>query len=508
MINKIKDFIIKNKLIQKNDRVIAAVSGGADSVALLLTLRELKEVFRFSLEVVHVEHGIRGEQSLADAKFVENLCENLEVPCHVFRVDVINYAKSHGLGEEEAARILRYEQFHKVAKAASKEHDSLHDNSKEKSPTIKIAIAHHLEDNAETILFQLARGTGIDGVCGIEPIRNIGDKIYYIRPLLNVSRGEIEDFLQKNDQDFCIDCTNSDIQYDRNRIRKNILPQLNQINSQAVLHINETANKLREIRNYFRNEVDKYYKEIVSVNQLNQGIEVYNIEINKLSKCDIAIAKEVIRNVIISCAKKKKDITNKHVLAVYDLINKQSGRKILLPYNLQAMRNYDTIQVFLKNDVKEISENVDYKSIRKYVNVESDFLKKLEELEDGEELIISMNDGTKSHFKLRLIHTSVNSSDLNKKKYTKYLDYDKIKKGFQIRNRQSGDFFVSDSDGHHKKLKSYFIDEKVLASERDHIPLLTQDSEIIWIVGMRIGYSYRISDKTESIIEIQYNGGK
>ncbi|SDY27690.1 tRNA lysidine(34) synthetase TilS [Lachnobacterium bovis] len=496
MINKIKKYIIPNGLIGKDDRIIAAVSGGADSVAMLLILNELKKSLSFYLEVVHVEHGIRGEQSLSDARFVEKLCKNLEIPINIFHVDVINYAKSHGLGEEEAARILRYEKFKKVAFSRA-----------EKSDSVKIAIAHHLEDNTETILFQMARGTGIDGVCGIEPIRHVSKNVYYIRPLLGVSRAEIERFLAEKNQDFCTDSTNSDIQYDRNRIRKNILPQLNQINNQAVLHINETANKLREIRNYFRKEADREYKKIVSIEHDKHGNEVYNININKLSECDIAIAKEVIRTTIISCAKKKKDITNKHVMAVLDLINKQTGRKVLLPYNIQAVVSYETIKVFLKNKVKENKKNVDYKDVRNVIEIKSDFFEKLEELVDGEKLIISLNDGTKSYFSVRLLHASVNPEDLIKKKYTKYLDYDKIKKGFQIRNRRSGDFIVSDSDGHHKKLKSYFIDEKVLASERDHIPLLTQDSEIIWIVGMRIGYSYRISDMTESILEIQYNGG-
>ena len=338
MINKIKEYIIQNGLIGKDDRIIAAVSGGADSVAMLLILNELKKSLSFYLEVVHVEHGIRGEQSLSDARFVEKLCKNLEIPINIFHVDVINYAKSHGLGEEEAARILRYEKFKKVAFSRA-----------EKSDSVKIAIAHHLEDNTETILFQMARGTGIDGVCGIEPIRQVSKNVYYIRPLLGVSRAEIERFLAEKNQDFCTDSTNSDIQYDRNRIRKNILPQLNQINNQAVLHINETANKLREIRNYFRKEADREYKKIVSIEHDKHGNEVYNININKLSECDIAIAKEVIRTTIISCAKKKKDITNKHVMAVFDLINKQTGRKVLLPYNLQAVVSYETIKVFLKN---------------------------------------------------------------------------------------------------------------------------------------------------------------
>ena len=171
-------------MVSPGDKVLAGVSGGADSLCLLLSLRELQETLGFSLEVIHVEHGIRGEESKADAQFVVDLCEKLNVNYMVYEVDVPAFATEQKLGLEEAARILRYEVFEKIAKEKE----------------AKIALAHHKEDNAETILFQLARGSSLAGLCGMQPIRVAENGVCYIRPLLFFQRNEIEEFLIQRKQ--------------------------------------------------------------------------------------------------------------------------------------------------------------------------------------------------------------------------------------------------------------------------------------------------------------------
>ena len=174
MIVQVEKFMRKWNMVPEGGRVLVGVSGGADSVCLCLILYELSTKMNFSLEVIHVEHGIRGEESKNDAVFVEQLCKQRGIVCHIRNVDVPRYAKIHHLGEEEAARILRYQVF---ADAAGQDRN------------VRIALAHHMEDNAETMLFQLIRGSGLDGLCGMRPQRTGTNGEIYIRPFFAVQQG-------------------------------------------------------------------------------------------------------------------------------------------------------------------------------------------------------------------------------------------------------------------------------------------------------------------------------
>ena len=186
MIVQVEKFMRKWNMVPEGGRVLVGVSGGADSVCLCLILYELSTKMNFSLEVIHVEHGIRGEESKNDAVFVEQFCKQKGIVCHIRNVDVPRYAKIHHLGEEEAARILRYQVF---ADAAGQDRN------------VRIALAHHMEDNAETMLFQLIRGSGLDGLCGMRPQRTGTNGEIYIRPFLQCSREQIEQFLEERGQE-------------------------------------------------------------------------------------------------------------------------------------------------------------------------------------------------------------------------------------------------------------------------------------------------------------------
>ena len=193
MTNELLNEWKKEKIVEDGDIVLAGVSGGADSVCLLLMLEQLQKKTDFLLEAVHVEHGIRGEESRKDAAFVKNLCQDHGIRCHIFSVEVPLFAEKHGLGLEEAARILRYDCYKKAAESVKKEFPE---------KKIKLALAHHAEDNAETVLFQMVRGSGLDGLCGMSRRRDEG--IYeLIRPLLAQPREEIEAFLKECGQSYC-----------------------------------------------------------------------------------------------------------------------------------------------------------------------------------------------------------------------------------------------------------------------------------------------------------------
>ena len=236
MLQKIVQYCKQEKLIEKGDVILAGVSGGADSVCMLLLLIKLQKELEFYLEAVHIEHGIRGAESREDASFVKGLCEKLNIPIQMLSVQALAYAKEQKMSIEEAARVLRYHCYEKATEQFLQDGDEQKNSSK-----IKISLAHHADDNAETVLFQMLRGGGIDGLTGMKPKRELKKGIDIIRPLLPVTRKEIEYFLAEEKQDYRVDSTNEDTIYSRNKIRKLIFPMLEEINTQAVAHINQSA---------------------------------------------------------------------------------------------------------------------------------------------------------------------------------------------------------------------------------------------------------------------------
>lgn len=241
---KAEALIRKYNMIEENDVVIAGVSGGADSVCLLFVLCALKEKYDFSIRVCHVNHGLRGADADADEQFVKELCRKLNVPCRVFHRDVELIARKRKQSPEEAGRMVRREAFEIMCR--------------EEGGT-RIAAAHHCDDNAETILLNLARGTGIRGLCGIRPVYG-----KWIRPLLGVSRGEIESALSEEGISWRRDMSNEDDIYTRNRIRHHILPSLQtQVNPETVRHLNELSRQAQEVWDYISWGVENAWKRCV-----------------------------------------------------------------------------------------------------------------------------------------------------------------------------------------------------------------------------------------------------
>lgn len=230
---EIKRYIGANQLIRPGDGVVVGLSGGPDSVFLLYALHTLQARMGFTLRAVHVHHGIRGAEADRDAAFSEKLCAKLAVPFQAVHVAAPAYAAQHGLSLEEAARILRYEALETARQQLT-------------TPTAWIAVAHHLDDQAETVLHNLVRGAGLRGLAGMENRRN-----HVIRPLLSIKREDILKWLEQNKIAYVTDSTNADPHYTRNRIRSTVLPELREINPEASAHIAHSAALLREADAYF-----------------------------------------------------------------------------------------------------------------------------------------------------------------------------------------------------------------------------------------------------------------
>lgn len=477
MLDTILQYCKKEKLIENGDCVIAGVSGGADSVCMLLLLKELQKKLGFFLEVVHVEHGIRGVESENDAAFVIRLCEELEVPLKLYFVQADTYAKEQKLGLEEAARILRYDCYVQATQDVV-------------SARVKIALAHHADDNAETVLFQMIRGSGIDGLSGMRPKRELVSGVEVIRPLLTVTRAQIEAYLNTAGQPYCVDSTNADVSYSRNKIRCDVLPMLSGINTQAVSHINQSAALLRELGDYLQKQV-----KIVSQRILLKQEKGLLILENEWSVLPEVLKKEVLHLAISKAAGQSKDIGRDHVELLADLFALQVGRSISLPYGVRAQRVYEGVLLKEKGQDQK--------------PVEEDFFLELPE----EELASRLEQGAISFdvpggkLLLSLEKVQAKITEISKKTYTKCLDYDKIRDSFQIRTRRTGDYLIVDAEGHSKSLKEYFINEKIPSNMRDKMLLLTAGSKVIWVIGGRISADAKITDNTKRILKVQITGG-
>lgn len=456
MIKKVLDFVEKNRILECGDSVLLGVSGGADSVCLLHVLKELQATLKLTLSVVHVNHGIRGLEAERDADFVKDLCSKLEVK--YFREDrnIPKIADEMGMSEEEAGRHARYETFYQAAHEIKAN---------------KIAIAHNLNDNSETILFNLFRGTGIKGLTGIPCQRDM-----IIRPLLCCTRSEIEEYLRNNNWDFCVDSTNKTTEYSRNRIRLELLPYIQEnINNKAEYNIVNAAKNLEEIADYLECETDKIYDEFVREDViLNGGFSVHN-----------ALFCQVIRRLIERQAGRLKDVTRTHVMAVAELRYQQVSKSVDLPYNLVAERVYEGIRIKKKNNIDELCNGDNLNEIY------------------SEPVLIDGRIIENSQIKITFETAGFNSTNIEELVYTKWLDYDKIER-LTLRKRQPGDYIVVDNQGSRKKLKDYFINEKIPKEKRDDLLLLADGKHVVWIIGYRISSYYKVSDSTSRIIKITY----
>ena len=448
MYQKVKAYVKKWHMLQKEDSVIAGISGGADSVCLLFMLLKLQKELGFALMAVHVNHGIRGAEAERDEAYVKRLCRQWNVRLKVYRENVPAYAKEHGMTEEEAGRDIRRTCFCKVLKEWG---------------GTKIALAHHENDNVETLLWNLCRGTGIRGLGGIAPVNDV-----WIRPLLCVKRQEIESYLKKRGISYCTDTTNADRRYMRNRIRMDIIPYLEDcVNTESVSHMGKTMERMYELEQYILEEVGQYKE---SCTGWKNGRRI--IRQTEYTKIPKALRDNVLHEILCETAGRRKDIEEVHVQMLRDLFTKQVGKRIDLPYGVTAIRTYEGVR-FEKN-IPEAS----------YAGDENEL------------------------FSIRVFDREPGNVTFPEKIYTKWFDYDIIKNTVKIRHRIAGDSIVINRYGGRKKLKQYFTDQKIPQEDRDKIWIAADGDEVLWIVGYRQSQKYQITEKTTKILEIQYYGGE
>ncbi len=472
MLDRVQDFIQKYNMINKGDRIVIGVSGGADSVCLFHVLLKLSPVYNLILFAVHVNHGIRGREADEDEAYVRKICLDNRVPFTLVKADVRGLAAADGLTEEEAGRKVRYDAF---------------GDCFEKNQCNKIAIAHNRNDNAETVLFHLFRGSGIKGLMGIPAVR---DNI--IRPLLCIGREEIEYYLKENGISYQIDRTNLTQDYSRNKIRHQIISFAEkEINSGSVEHIAKAAEKLSEIDAYLDKNIKSAFERVVIHHHEDLA---YEINIEKLRQEDLVIQKGIVRQIFKQLAGQLKDVKEYHVELILALAERQVGKAVDLPYGILAAKGYENITVKNNPGLKPQEKF----QCRDALNPAGE-----QRLSVPGDILIPQ---TNQILHAKLINYKKNMI-IPRNGCTKWFDYDKIKNTVLIRTRKTGDYIQIDSKGSRKKIKTLFIDEKIPREKRELLPLLADGAHIMWVIGGRMSEAYKVSEETEVILEISLDGG-
>ena len=465
MLKKVRDYMREHEMTAPGDAVIVALSGGADSVCLLTVLKQLATP-EFLLRAVHVHHGIRGAEADRDEAFAQKLCESLSVPLCVAYCHVPAYAAEHGLSEEEAGRILRYQV---LEKEAGKWEQELPAGSR-----VKIALAHHRDDNAETILHHLLRGSGLTGLAGIRPVQG-----RRIRPLLCVGREEIRAYLEAGHISWCEDSTNQSPDYTRNRIRNQVLPLLKTaVNEQAEEHILQAGQIIGQADAYLRQQAEEIWKEAVC----GREEDLAAIPLTAFERQPEILKTYLIRHMLDQLHPGWKDIGSRHFTAIAELAGKPVGSRLDLPGGLMARTGYETLEIVRKTE-REVSV-------------------KTESGADGE--IHGRQTVPELHM---TVFSRQKDQEIPKNQYTKWFDYDKIKGTLSVRTRRTGDYLILPSGGS-KTIARYMIDEKIPKEKREQILLLAEGSHVLWVVGFRISEYYKIEEHTENILQVTCDGGK
>lgn len=461
MITRILDTIRKNGIIKKEDSLVVGVSGGPDSVCLLHVLWSLKKDLNLNIVAVHINHMLRGIESKRDEDFVKKLCSELNIELHSISVDINSVSKQRRMSLEEAGREERYRHFEAVA-------DSIDAD--------RIAVAHNKNDQAETVFMNIIRGTGLDGLKGMDYVRG-----RIIRPLLDIERSDIEAYCKENNLNPITDSSNLENIYSRNKIRLGVIPYIDKLfECNLVKSIDRMNGLLKDDIDFIDTKVKKSYYNVV-LRRENEEVELL---LGKIKKMHIAVKRRMIRKAINEVKGNVKGIESIHIESVIDMI--ESGRvglRLDLP-GIKIGRTYDSIK-FYKNEKQ--ADTFDFAA---ELNIPG-----YTEIGDGNHLVEAsfINDYNVSDYK-----------GIKGRELVQFFDYDKLVEGINIRKRKEGDYFKPINSNGTKKLKEYFIDNKIPREMRDNIPLIAKGSEIIWIIGYKISDKFKVTENTKSVLKLIY----
>jgi len=454
LIEKVRETIEKYEMFPRGARVVVGVSAGPDSTALLHLLFRLKPRYNLHLWAAYLDHQLRGKEVEKEIVCVREFTSKLKIPIIVSSFDVPLLVKKEKLSLEEAARIARYKFLNKVA-------------CKVKAGLI--AVGHTGSDQVETFLMQLLRSCGVQGLCGIPPVRG---KI--TRPLIEIFREEIIEYCQEYNLHFCIDSSNKEVVFLRNKIRLQLIPYLRRYNPQIeknILKVNEIS---REENKYLEKETERVFKSLAK----EENKEEVSLDEERFSSLPIALKRRIIRRAIFQIKGDLRGVQFTHIDSFLKLKKDRGCKKISLPGSLILQREYEKLSVRRKKSEKEF-----FTPQKLIIPGETDLPK------------------LKLKLKTEIIKEKPFFFPEGRKEV--YLDYDKLKTPLILRKRLKGDRFQPLGMQGSKKIKDFFIDLKVPRDERDKILLLASKEKIVWIVGYRLDDYFKITENTRRILKIK-----
>ncbi|NCO68420.1 MAG: tRNA lysidine(34) synthetase TilS [Nitrospirae bacterium CG_4_10_14_0_8_um_filter_41_23] len=449
--NKVTATIKKYSMLSGKEKILIGLSGGPDSVCLLNVLNNLKNKFMLDLYTVYIDHGLRPEETPEETEFCKKLCAGLSIPFTTKVIDVKTYSKEQGLNKQEAARELRYRIFEETAYEI-KAH--------------KIALGHTADDQLETFFMRFFRGSGPTGLSGIPPVRgNI------IRPLIEIERMEIEEFLHEQKINYITDSSNLKKDYLRNRIRLAFIPEIKKINPHIAQTVSRTMEILREEEKYFELIITKTLMKLIC-RKTDFRMELF---LTPLEAMDKVILRRVLRRAV-DAAKGLRGMEFIHIEGIIDLIKQgRQGDRIYLPRGLRVIKNYSTLVITSEIPLRlgTFTLNVPGEVVLKESRavIKASVVDKVESYGDGKTMAV--------------------------------FDADKTGTVLTVRSREHGDFFYPIGFGKRKKLQDYFVDEKVPRDERDSIPIVVSGNDIVWVTGFRGDERFKVSDETKRFLKME-----
>lgn len=457
---KVKRFITENSLLTEGDKVVLAVSGGPDSLCLLYLLHSLAADLKISLIVAHMNHGLRPEAQF-EAEGVGKIAAALSLPFELLEVDIPSYKKAYGLSEEMAGRQARYRFLFDVAS---------------RNGAAKIALGHHLDDQAETVLMNVLRGTGVDGLAGILPIRTQAG-VQLIRPLLCLRRSEVDAFCRDQGLQPYTDSSNLETNYTRNKLRHQLIPYLEEhYNPRVKEALFGLAALAAADRAYLQKMARRSYFELAKIGHKETTI----------GQADFLLLPGALQGRVLRLALHRylgdKQIGRKHIQELLSFVKSaKTGQQLLLPGGAAAILAYN--QLILGRRIKR--DQAGFEAIKLQVPGKV--------IVPGRVIIAS-----------RLIDKN-DIAAWPPSRFQAYLDYDSLPPGpLQVCPRLAGIRFHPQGAAGSKKLKEFLIDQKVPAYQRDRVPLVMVGGKIIWVAGLRIADSYKVTEQTKRVLLLEY----
>ena len=439
ILKKVELYIEKNKLLfHKKGEVLVGVSGGRDSVALLDILIKLG----YRCTVAHCNFHLRGEESDRDEKFVQQLSFNLNIPYYSVDFDTVNYAKQKNISIEMAARELRYSWFTSLA---------------EKINAQAIAIAHHADDNVETLLMHLVRGTGLKGLTGISPKNGL-----IVRPLLCCSRNEINEYIKNNNLSFIEDSTNQSVDFQRNKIRLQVIPLLEEINPSVKKVLSESIERFSEINTFYENAIEKIKKQLLTVDNDQLKINI-------------------------------------------DLLCKQASPKTILFEILHPYGFNESIVQDIEKHLHDESGKIFY-SPTHYLIKDRKYLIISNKIKKNETTFFITENDSEISFPIQLSITRKKKEKnfvISKDNRIIQIDASLIQYPLTLRRWTNGDTFFPFGMNRQKKLSDFFIDQKLNLKQKAETWLLLSQNQIVWVVGLRLDNRFKITESTQEVLEIK-----